>query len=44
MFTPDIQAIFSNHIYTQPVLFTILAIKVYTRTTYRQITDLLQII
>ena len=32
---------FSNHLYTQPALFTILAIKIYTRSTYRQITDLL---
>ena len=40
---PKYSSYFSNHIYTQPVLFTILAIKVYTRTTYRQITDLLQL-
>ena len=40
---PRYSSYFSNHIYTQPVLFTILAIKVYTRTTYRQITDLLQL-
>ena len=40
---PSIQAILVIIYYTQPVLFTILAIKVYTRTTYRQITDLLQL-
>lgn len=34
---------FSNHLYTQQVLFTILAIKIYTRSTYRQITDLLEL-
>ena len=34
---------FSKHDFTQPVLFTLLAVKIYTRTTYRQITDLLEL-
>lgn len=34
---------FSNHLYTQPILFTILAIKIYTQSTYREITDLLEL-
>ena len=34
---------FSKHLYTQPVLFTILAIKIYTKATYRQTTELLNI-
>ena len=28
---------------SRPVLFTLLAIKIYTRSTYRQITDLLEL-
>ena len=34
---------YSNHIYTQPKLFTILAIKIYTNCTYRELTDLLEL-
>jgi hypothetical protein len=34
---------FSNHLYTQPVLFTILALKIYTKSTYREITQFLQL-
>jgi hypothetical protein len=34
---------FSKHLYTQPVLFTLLAIKIYTKATYRQTTELLNI-
>ena len=34
---------FSKHDFTQPVLFTLLAVKIYTRSTYRQITDLLEL-
>ena len=34
---------FSNHLYTQTALFTILAIKIYTQSAYRQITDLLEL-
>ncbi len=32
---------YSKHEFTQPALFTLLAIKFYTQSTYRQITDLL---
>lgn len=31
---------FSKHDFTQPALFTLLAVKIYTRSTYRQIIDL----
>ena len=34
---------FSKHDSTQPALFTLLAVKIYTRSTYRQITDLLEL-
>ena len=34
---------FSKHDFTQPTLFTLLAVKIYTRSTYRQITDLLEL-
>jgi hypothetical protein len=34
---------FSKHDFTQPALFTLLAVKIYTRSTYRQITDLLEL-
>lgn len=34
---------FSKQDYTQPALFTLLTIKIYTRSTYRQITDLLEL-
>lgn len=34
---------YSKHDFTQPALFTILAMKIYTRSTYRQITDLLEL-
>lgn len=34
---------FSKHDFTQPALFTLLAMKIYTRSTYRQITDLLEL-
>ncbi|MEE0935575.1 MAG: transposase [Methanobrevibacter sp.] len=33
---------FSKHDFTQPALFTLLAVKIYTRSAYRQITDLLE--
>ena len=39
----DYSSYFSNHIYTQPKLFTILAIKIYTNCTYRELTDLLEL-
>ena len=34
---------FSRHDFTQPASFTLLAVKIYTRSTYRQITDLLEL-
>jgi transposase len=34
---------FSNHLYTQPALFTILAIKIYTKSTYRETKDFIDI-
>lgn len=34
---------FSKHDFTQPELFTLLAVKIYTRSTYRQIIDLLEL-
>ena len=34
---------FPKHDFTQPALFTLLAVKIYTRSTYRQITDLLEL-
>ena len=34
---------FSKHDFTRHALFTILAVKIYTRSTYRQITDLLEL-
>lgn len=34
---------FSNQLYTQPALFTILAIKIYTKSTYREIIDFIKI-
>ena len=34
---------FSKKLYTQPALFTILALKIYTKSTYRQIIDLLSL-
>ena len=39
----DYSSYYSNHIYTQPKLFTILAIKIYTNCTYRELTDLLEL-
>lgn len=39
----DYSSNFSNHIYTQPKLFTILAIKIYTNCTYRELTDQLEL-
>ena len=36
-------SIYSKHDFTQPGLFTLLAIKIYTRSTYRQITALLEL-
>ena len=35
---------FSKHDFTQPALFTLLAVKIYTRSTYRQIIDLFGVI
>ncbi|MBQ2665474.1 hypothetical protein [Methanobrevibacter sp.] len=34
---------FSKHDITQPALFTLLAVKIYTWSTYRQIIDLLEL-
>ncbi len=34
---------FSKHDFTQHALFTLLAVKIYTQSTYRQITDLLEL-
>ena len=34
---------FSKKLYSQPALFTILAIKIYTKSTYRQVMDLLNL-
>ena len=34
---------FSKHDFTQPALFTLLAMKIYTKSTYREITDLLDL-
>ena len=34
---------FSKHDFTQPALFTLLAVKIYNRNTYRQIIDLLEL-
>jgi transposase len=34
---------FSNHLYTQHTLFTILPIKIYTKSTYRETIDLIEI-
>jgi hypothetical protein len=34
---------FSKHSYTQQALFTILAVKIYTKSTYRETTDLIEI-
>ena len=39
----DYSSYYSNHIYTQPKLFAILAIKIYTNCTYRELTDLLEL-
>ncbi len=33
---------FSKHLYTQHALFIILAIKIYTKSTYREIIDFLE--
>ena len=38
-----ISCLFSKHDFIQPALFTLLAMKIYTRSTYRQITDLLEL-
>ena len=34
---------FSKHDFTQTALFTILAMKIYTKSTYREITDVLEL-
>ena len=34
---------FSKYDFTQPALFTLLAVKIYTRSTYREITNLLEL-
>ena len=34
---------FSNHLYSQHTLFTILAMKIYTKSTYREITDVIDV-
>ena len=35
--------VFSNHLYSQHALFTILAIKIYTKSTYREIIDFIDV-
>ena len=34
---------FSNHLYSQHALFTILAMKIYTKSTYREIIDFIEV-
>ena len=34
---------YSNHIYNQPQLFTILSMKTYIKTTYREIIEILEV-
>ena len=34
---------FSNHLYSQQALFTILAMKIYTKSTYREIIDFIDV-
>ena len=34
---------FSNHLYSQHALFTILAINIYTKSTYREIIDFIEV-
>ena len=34
---------FSNHLYSQHALFTILAMKIYTKSTYREIIDFIDV-
>ena len=35
--------VFSNHLYSQHALFTILAMKIYTKSTYREIIDFIDV-
>ena len=35
--------VFSNHLYSQQALFTILAMKIYTKSTYREIIDFIDV-
>ena len=39
----DYSNYFSNHLYTQPKLFTILALKMYSKMTYREIIEWMQL-
>ncbi|MDO5824385.1 hypothetical protein [Methanobrevibacter sp.] len=39
---PNYSCDYINHIYNQPQLFTILAIKTYMKTTYREIIEILE--
>ena len=43
MIFPKYSNDFSKKLYSQPALFTILAIKIYTKSTYRQVMDLLNL-
>jgi len=40
---PKYSCDYSNHIYNQPQLFTILAMKTYLKTTYREIIEILDV-
>ena len=40
---PKYSCDYSNHIYNQPQLFTILAMKTYLKTTYREIIEILEL-
>ena len=40
---PKYSCDYSNHIYNQPQLFTILAMKTYLKTTYRKIIEILDV-
>ena len=42
-FFPKYSCDYSNHIYNQPQLFTILEMKTYLKTTYREIIEILDI-
>ena len=40
---PKYSCDYNNHIYNQPQLFTILAMKTYLKTTYREIIEILDV-